>query len=73
MPKRGRPRRFPACPVCGGTELHVYKTAQAGHCTNVYCTCPACGEKVRYVTTGKGGHWVRVRNPWGLNDKTVVK
>ena len=60
QPKRGRPRRFKVCPKCGGKGIRVYKTAQKGHCTSIYCECPACG-KLRYVSTGDGGYWVRVR------------
>ena len=59
--KRGRPHRFRYCPVCGEEGLRVYKTEQAGHCRNIYCDCPACGIKMRFVTAGEGGYWVRVR------------
>ena len=59
--KRGRPRRFRYCPSCGEEGLSVKFTRRAGHCVNVYCECPACGVKLRYVKAGDGGYWVRVR------------
>jgi DNA-directed RNA polymerase subunit M/transcription elongation factor TFIIS len=60
--KRGRPRRFEACPECGAEGLYQTNQRKAGHCVNIYCECPACGAKVRYVTAGDEGHWVRVRS-----------
>ena len=62
MKKRGRPRRFETCPVCGGEGIVVKRSRKAGHCVNVYCECPACGVKLRYVSAGDGGHWFRVRS-----------
>lgn len=62
MPRRGRPRRFDACPVCGAEDLRVYKTEQAGHCRNIYCECSACGARVRYVSAGTAARWIRVRD-----------
>lgn len=59
--KRGRPRRFRTCPECGAEVLHQTNQRKAGHCVNIYCECPACGAKVRYVAAGNNGHWVRVR------------
>lgn len=59
--KRGRPRRFEACPECGAEGFSVIRTTKAGHCVNLYCECPACG-KLRFVSAGDGGHWVRVRS-----------
>ena len=59
--RRGRPRRFPACPVCGGGLLVMY-TKQAGHCRNVGCACAACGVKLRYVCAGEHGYWHRIRD-----------
>lgn len=60
MPKRGRPRRFVACPVCGGARLHVYATRQAGHTRNVYCECPDCNSLLRWMEIG-AGRWEQVR------------
>ena len=59
--KRGRPRRFKYCPACGEEGLRVLRTRKAGHCINVYCDCPTCGIKMRYVKAGEGGYWLRVR------------
>ena len=60
--KRGRPRRFQTCPECGAVGLVQTNQRKAGHCVNIYCECSVCGEKLRYVSTDKGGHWVRVLN-----------
>ena len=59
--RRGRPRRFDSCPECGAEGLFQTNQRKAGHCVNIYCECPACGAKVRYVAAGNDGHWVRVR------------
>lgn len=60
--QRGRKRRFEACPVCGADGLRQRGQRKAGHCVNVYCECPACGVKLRYVSAGEGGHWYKVRD-----------
>lgn len=63
MPDRGRPRRFPECPECGHNGgLDLYGVRKAGHIVNVYCECPACGIRLRYVISGHQGFWVRVRD-----------
>ena len=59
--RRGRPRRFAACPECGEPSIFVQHTERRGHCENVYCVCRACGMKLRYVSAGAGGHWFKVR------------
>lgn len=62
--KRGRPRRFEKepCPECGEKKMRVYKTRTCGSCCNIYCECQSCGVKSRFVDTGNGGHWIRVRD-----------
>ena len=59
--RRGRPRRFQRCPECGSVGLLLYGVRKAGHCVSVYCECPACGAKLRYVSAGESGRWYRVR------------
>lgn len=59
---RGRPKRFFACPACGQEGALICKgTHGQGHIRNVWCECRACGIKLRYVTAGECGRWVRVR------------
>lgn len=57
--KRGRPRRFKFCPVCGADALREYGVFKSGHCTSVYCLCASCGERIRLVSPGDS--WFRVR------------
>ena len=63
MGERGRPVRFPECPECGQSidGLRLYGVRKAGACVSVYCLCPSCGIRLRYVISGQSGFWVRVK------------
>ena len=59
---KGRPRKFPVCPICGKGALRVLWTKKRGWCLNRACRCECCGERLRYVSAdGLGGRWFRVR------------
>lgn len=64
---KGRPRKFPVCPICGKGGLRVLWTKKRGWCLNRACRCECCGERLRYVSAdGLGGRWFRVRG--GVNN-----
>lgn len=56
-----RPKMFKRCPECGADALVVLGTRKQGHCRNRWCECSACGARIRWVTAGEHGRWVRVR------------
>lgn len=69
--KRGRPRRFKFCPVCGKPALLQRGQRKANSCVNVYCECQACGARLRLVTPGD--YWFRVHILSAECKKTVQK
>lgn len=56
-----RPKMFKRCPECGADAVVVICTRQQGHCRNRWCECTVCGARIRWVTAGEHGRWVRVR------------
>lgn len=57
-----RKKMFKYCPECGVEgSLKIISTTHQGHCCNRWCECMACGIRIRWVSAGEHGRWVRVR------------